>query len=107
PACASGRSCVVMATCWRLRISSAICARTSLLVVVVVVIGFRCALGLFLVQVAQDLLDAVLVTDRFVESELDLGHAAQAQPCTDLPAEKRRRALQRLLGFAARLGVAE
>ena len=42
--------------------------------VAVVVIGF---VGFLFVEVAQDLLDAVLVSNRFVEAEVDLGHAPQ------------------------------
>ena len=41
--------------------------------------GSARALRLFLVQVAQDLLDAVLVADRLVEAELELRHAPQPQ----------------------------
>jgi hypothetical protein len=65
------------------------------------------ALRLFLVQVAQDLFDAVLVRDRFVESERELGNPAQPEDAADPPAQERRRAPERLLGLAPRFLVAE
>src|SRR5688572_13687494 len=64
-------------------------------------------LRFLLVQVAQDLLDAILVHDRLVEVELDLRHAAQPQPAADLPPEERCGPLERLFGLAPRLRIAE
>ena len=71
----------------RWRIASATCARVaSALAIVIVLVGRvlfsgpgGTALRVFLVQIAQDLLDAILVCHRFVESELELRHAPQLQ----------------------------
>src|SRR5947207_10913675 len=60
-----------------------------------------------MLEVLQDLFDAVLVLDRFVEPELDLGHPAQAQPAADLAAEKRRGAIERTRRLLPRLLIAE
>src|SRR5918993_5655077 len=93
----SGRMCDVITNRCRLRISSATCARVvgeSVAVVVIRSVGLflRCgpgigllvcgprlggALRFFLVKVAQDLLDAVLVGNRLVETELELRNPAQ------------------------------
>src|SRR5262245_2288427 len=59
------------------------------------------------VQVANDLLDPILVLDGVVESELEFGHAAQAEASADLPAHVRRRPVERLRRFLARLLVAK
>src|SRR5687768_16621113 len=58
-------------------------------------------------EVAQDLFDAILVFDRFVEAEVELGNAAQPQRAADVAAKKRRRALQRLGGLRPRPRIAE
>ena len=60
------------------------------------------ALRLFFVEVAQDLLDAILMRDRFIESELELRHAPQAQPSPDVAPKKRRCPLERRRRVAAR-----
>jgi hypothetical protein len=65
------------------------------------------ALTLLLVQVAKNLLDPVLVRDRFVEPELELRNPTESQAAADLPAEKWRRPLQRPRGFLPGLSVAE
>src|SRR5438105_5925481 len=84
--------------------------------VVVIVSGFGIrgsgfdlgsALRVFLVEVAEDLLDAVLVLDRFVEAELELRDAAQTEPPADLAAEERRRALEGARGLLTRFRIAE
>ena len=66
----------------RLRIASAVCASSPRSAAVVITGGIerRLDVGLgavrvFLLEVAQDLLDPVLVLDSFVESELDLRDA--------------------------------
>src|SRR5215510_11303893 len=86
----------------RLRIASATCARVASALVIVMLFPLR----VFLVQVADNLLDAVLVGDGFVESELQLGDATQLQASTDVTAEERRRTLQRACRLLARLFVA-
>jgi hypothetical protein len=42
------------------------------------------ALRLLVVQIAQYLLDPILMGDRFVEAELDLRHAPQAKPAAEM-----------------------
>src|SRR5258705_8562565 len=64
-------------------------------------------LGVFLVDVAKDLFDAVLVRDRLVEPELDLGDAAELQPRAELAPEEAGRALQRAGRLLAGLLIAE
>ena len=61
----------------------------------------RCARRL-LVELLQDLLDAVLVRDRLVEPELELGDAPQLHPAADLAPQERRGAVERLLRVLAR-----
>src|SRR5688500_8905766 len=63
-------------------------------------------LRFFFMEIAEDLLDPVLVGDRFIEMELQFGHAAELQPASDLTPEERRRAFERLLGLAPRLRIA-
>jgi hypothetical protein len=63
------------------------------------------SLRFLLVQIAQYLLDPILVCDRFVKAELNLGHAPQAQPAAHLPPKERRGAFQRGRGLSARGGV--
>src|SRR5512139_3287549 len=63
-------------------------------------------LRLFRVEVAQNLLDSILVRDRFIESELQFGHAPQTQPSSDVTSEEWRGPLERRRGIAARRGVA-
>ncbi len=67
----------------------------------------RVAASFLRVQIAEDLLDAVLVHHRLVELELELGNAPQLQALADLAAEKAGRALERLRGLAARSLVAQ
>src|SRR5688572_31425224 len=50
------------------------------------------------VQIAQDLLDAILVRDGLVELEVDLGNAPQLQPGAQLAAEERRGPIECLFG---------
>jgi hypothetical protein len=63
--------------------------------------------GVLLVQVAQDLLDAVLVFNRPVKAEVEFGDAAQTQLAAEVSAEKRRGALERAGRVGAGLLVAE
>ena len=58
-------------------------------------------------DLVQQLLDAVLAGDRFVVDERQLGDALQAEPRPDLPAQERRRPLERAAAVRARLVVAE
>src|SRR5687767_4676824 len=53
------------------------------------------------VQLAQDLLDTILVHHRFVELEMELRHPAQLQALADALAEEAGGALQRLRRLAA------
>jgi hypothetical protein len=62
------------------------------------------ALGLDLLQ---DLLDAVVPLDAFIEEELQLGRAPQAQSTAQLSAKERRGAFKRPCGLTPRLLVAE
>src|SRR5262245_54435951 len=128
----SGRTCDDSTNRCRRRISSTMRARTLTSVAIVIVSGSRIrypgsvvgvelcvvvgadagvgcggALRIFFVDVAQDLLDPVLVRDRFVEPELELGDPTQLQPRADLAAEKAGRSLERARCFLARSGVAE
>jgi len=59
------------------------------------------------VQLAEDLLDAVLMANRLVELELQLRDAAQLQPIADTAAEEAGCALQRLRGLSTGRFVAE
>src|SRR5262245_3799410 len=80
---------------------------SALIVVVRLVLrGTGSALRIFLVQIAQDLLDAILIGDRFIESEFEFGHPPQAQLAADMPAEERRRTLERLRRLLARRSIA-
>jgi hypothetical protein len=67
----------------------------------------RGALRIFFVDVAKNLLNPVLVRDRFVEPELELGDAPQVQTRADLAAEEAGRACERARRLLARIGVAE
>src|SRR5918994_5837183 len=51
--------------------------------------GLRGRLAALGVEVPKDLLDAIAALDRFVEKELQLGDAPEADPLPDLPAQKR------------------
>src|SRR5690606_37329599 len=53
------------------------------------------ALGLLFAEVPENLLDAVLMLDRFIEAELDLRHPAQAEATANLASEERRRTFER------------
>src|SRR5258705_2397078 len=108
----SGRTCEDSTKRCRLRISSAIRARIAVSVAVVVTLGvgrwkLGVPLGVLLVDVAEDLFDAVLVGDRLVEPELDLGDAAELQPRAELTPEEAGRALQRARRLRAGLLIAE
>src|SRR5436190_6909956 len=112
----SGRTCEDSTKRWRPRISSAIRARavTSLAVVLIVPAANReisalgCALRVLLMNVSKDLLDAVLVLDRFVEAELNFWDVSQMmQPAADLAAEKSGGALERPRRVLARFLIAE
>src|SRR2546423_6882129 len=90
----SGRTCDESTKRCRLRISSAIRPRVVVSVAASVIrTGFGTrdwglvagrALGVLFVDVAEDLLDAVLVRDRLVEPELDLRYAPELQAGFDL-----------------------
>src|SRR6188768_336417 len=92
----SGRAWETTTNRWRARIAPATWVRVASVGVVVIGgigrwprVGGRGvggAGGLLLVQVLQDLFDAVLVGDRFVEAELQFGHASHLDPAADLPA---------------------
>src|SRR5688572_5908914 len=79
----SGRACEVITNRCLPRISAAICASGVVSVVVIIGVVRRDVdrrvrrLGRVLVQVADDLLDPILVRDRVVEAELDLGRAPE------------------------------
>ena len=112
----SGRTCETITKRWRVRMASAIPDAVGLsrgrhsssvgrgtssrsASVCVAASGGRVA-GAMLggcvvrVEVAEDLLDPVLMRDRFVETELELGHPAQLQPGADVAAEERRGTVQ-------------
>src|SRR5215211_5746430 len=95
----SGRACETITKRCRVRIAAATCAlpaSVAVVVIAVVVAEVRVvrALRLFRMEVAQDLFDAVLMSDRLVEPELQLRHAPQIEPAAHLAAEERRRALE-------------
>jgi hypothetical protein len=60
-----------------------------------------------LVQIPDDLLDAILVRDRLVEAEFDLRRAPEAQALADLPPHERRGALKRARGVLLRSVIAQ
>src|SRR5690348_18333406 len=97
----SGRACDVTRKRCRDWIASQMRSRVGLLVIVfeAIVRGGRHrragALVGFRFQLLQDLFDAVLVRDRFVVEELELGRAAQADALADVMAQEGRGALQR------------
>src|SRR5512132_50068 len=89
----SGRACEVTTNRWRRRISSATAATVDSLLVWLIGVGWgsntRCfaivrAPGFFLVQVPENLLDAILVGDRFVEPEFQFRYASKLQDTADL-----------------------
>src|SRR5512145_1740006 len=100
----SGRACEVTTNRWRWRIASATCARVaSTLAIVIVLVGrvlfgrvgrvLFCGPGstplrFLLVQITNDLLDAILVCHGFVEPELELRHPPELQAPADLAAEE-------------------
>src|SRR4030095_15924050 len=63
------------------------------------------ALRLFLVKIAQNLLDAILMRHRLVEPEIDLRNAPQAQPAADVASQERRRTGEGGGGIAPRRGI--
>src|SRR5688572_9690116 len=117
----SGRACDVTTKRCRRRIASTMCRRSVGVEITVYTpqrlarrrVGFRVrilgrvgdgrrlALLVFVVQLAQDLLDAILMGHRFIELELQLRHAAQLQAVADMAAEEAGGALQRLRRLAA------
>src|SRR5262245_36797444 len=103
----SGRTCDDSTKRCRLRISSAMRARTLTSVAVVIVAGFGGALRVLFVNVAQDLLNPILVRDRFVEPEFELGDPAQLQPGADLAAEEAGGPGECARGLLARVGIAQ
>ena len=66
----------------------------------------RVATLFFFVELAQDLLDPILVSDGLVELKLQLGHAPQLQAIADVTPEEPGRACESLCGLFARLLVA-
>src|SRR5678816_891592 len=117
----SGLACEVTTNRRRARISSTICWSAGsvgfgvtdgagLAEVVMrrrVGFGHGCLSTLFFfVQIAQDLLDAVLVPDGFVELELQLRHASQLEAFADLTAEEAGRAVESFRRLLPRLRVA-
>jgi hypothetical protein len=65
------------------------------------------SLPFLFVQVAEDLFDAVLLGNGFVEPELEFRHSPQAQAAADLPAQKWGRAVERAGGLLPRFRVAK
>src|SRR5688572_2205685 len=63
--------------------------------------------GTLRLEVLQNLLDPVLLLDRLVEEEIELGDALEAKPLADLPAQERGRAAERLARFLPRRLVAD
>src|SRR5471032_3244155 len=59
----------------------------------------------FGLQFLEDLLDPILLGDRLVEEELELGHTAEPHPLRDLAPQERQGASKRLAGLAQRLLV--
>src|SRR5437899_6943624 len=98
----SGRACEERTNRCRTRMASVIRSSSGarLLVWIGVVVG-AC------MNVAEDLLDALLAGDRFIVHEYELRHAFQPQPRADLPPEERGRALERARARAPRLLVTE
>src|SRR5207253_5774133 len=84
----------------RARMASTICGSGGALLIVGVGVGAG-------MNVVEDLLDAVLAGDRTVVEESKLGNTLEAQPRADLPPQERSGALERTLGGAPRLLVAE
>src|SRR5688500_2872776 len=114
----SGRACEVTTKRCRVRTSSTMRARAVSVAVWIIDRGWgrlRRSAGVVLpgaarvlrVEIAQDLLDAVLVLDRLVELEVELGDAPQLQPAADLAAEEWRGTLEGARRVLARLLVAQ
>src|SRR6266545_318129 len=82
----------------RLWISAATCARVADSVAVVLIVSGDIPLGVLLVEVAEYLLDAVLVADRLVEPEINFGNAPQPHAIANLAAEEGSGSLERLGG---------
>src|SRR6266516_692897 len=95
----SGRACDESTNRSRERIAWTMCWRSGL----VVVIGGR-RRG---VELVDQLFDAVLTGDRFIVNELQFRHAFQSQAGADLTSQKRQRTMQRAIGLAPPLFVAE
>src|SRR5688572_11941419 len=119
----SGRACEVTTKRCRPRIASTMCRRSRSVVVTIytrkrfarrrVGVAIRHVslppLVLF-VELAQNLLDTILMADRFVELKLEFGNAPQAQAIAEMAPEKPGRALERLRrlhagGIVAEAGV--
>src|SRR5437868_15460037 len=49
-------------------------------------------------ELLEDLPDAIVLGDGLVEEELELGHAPEAHPLGDLPAEERQGSAERVRG---------
>ena len=65
------------------------------------------ARGVLGVNLLDDLLDAILGRDRFVEDELHFGRAAQRQPLGEQMAHEAAGALERFLRLLSLVGVAD
>src|SRR5687767_10195249 len=119
----SGRACEVTTKRCRPRIASTMCRRSRSVVVTIytrkrfarrrVGVAIRHVslppLVLF-VELAQNLLDTILMADRFVELKLEFGNAPQPQAIAEMAPEKPGRALERLRrlhagGIVAEAGV--
>src|SRR5476649_1993315 len=101
----SGRECDEITKRCRVRMASTICwisGAGGSGAGVVIAIGSRRRVGLDLVE---QLLDAVLARDRLVDHELQLGHALQPEPRSDLPPQERNRAVQCAVAGRLRLLV--
>src|SRR5262245_885937 len=97
----SGRACEVTTKRRRSRIASTICCRFRSVAVGVTVPGVqtdvrtvfrgfrngRLAPLVLFVEFAEDLLDAILVADGFVELEVELGYAPQPQAFAEMAPE--------------------
>src|SRR6266545_2003115 len=94
----SGRACDVSRKRRRRRISYRICRSAA-----AVASSFAGSFVISgIVELQEDSLDAVALLDRFVVEESELGHALQADPLADLPAQERHGARERAGGFLPR-----
>src|SRR5712691_12056379 len=103
----SGRECEESTNRCRARIASTICRISGLIVIIVRSAGSAARRRFGGANLVEELLDPVLAGNRFVVDELERRDALQPQPRSNLPPQKRHRALERARRAPAARLVAE